>query len=126
MRKMEKDKRNVALMRNKKANKVAIIRLKQSAKLLKADDRVGFYEEVARAVWGYISDKLNMQGSEFSRDKVQERLASQNVPQENIDLLIAVIENCEYARYAPGGNHKGMEDMYNEAIKAISKIENLK
>ncbi|MDR2651753.1 MAG: BatD family protein [Prevotellaceae bacterium] len=126
MRKMEKDKKNVALMRNRKANKVAITRLKRSAKLLKADDRVGFYEEVAHAVWGYISDKLNMQGSEFSRDKVQEKLASQNVPQENIDLLIAVMENCEYARYAPGSNHEGMEDMYREAINAISKLENLK
>jgi hypothetical protein len=126
MRKVAKDKQNVALMRNKKANKVAISRLKQSAKLLKADDRVGFYEEVAKAVWGYISDKLNMQGSEFSRDRVHEKLASQNVPQENIDLLISVMENCEYARYAPGGNHEGMEDMYNEAIKAISKLENLK
>jgi hypothetical protein len=126
MRKVAKDKQNVALMRNKKANKVAISRLKQSAKLLKADDSVGFYEEVAKAVWGYISDKLNMQGSEFSRDRVQEKLASQNVPQENIDLLISVMENCEYARYAPGGNHEGMEDMYNEAIKAISKLENLK
>jgi hypothetical protein len=126
MRKVTKDKRNVALMRNRKANKVAINRLKQSAKLLKADDRVGFYEEVAKAVWGYVSDKLNMQGAEFSRDRVQEKLASQNVPQENIDLLIAVMENCEYARYAPGGNHAGMEDMYNEAIAAITKLENLK
>ncbi|MDR3246606.1 MAG: BatD family protein [Prevotellaceae bacterium] len=126
MRKMAKDKQNVALMRNKKANKVAINRLKQSAKLLKAGDRVGFYEEVSRAVWGYVSDKLNMQGSEFSRDRVQEKLALQNVPQENIDLLIAVMENCEYARYAPASNREGMEDMYNEAIKAISKLENLK
>jgi hypothetical protein len=126
LRKMEKDRQNVALMRNRKANKVAISRLKQSAKLLKADDSAGFYEEVARAVWGYISDKLNMQGSEFSRDKVQEKLIAQNVPQENIDMLIAVMENCEYARYAPGGNHEGMENMYNEAIAAISKLENLK
>jgi hypothetical protein len=126
IRKVRKDKQNVALMRNRKANRIAISRLKQSAKLLKADDRTGFYEEVARAVWGYISDKLNIHGSEFSRDKVQEKLASQNVPQENIDMLIAVIENCEYARYAPGSNHEGMEEMYNEAIKAISKLENLK
>jgi hypothetical protein len=126
VRKTKRDKQNVALMRNKKANKIAINRLKQSAKLLKADDRAGFYEEVAKAVWGYISDKLNMQGSEFSRDKVQEKLASQNVPKENIDMLIAVIENCEYARYAPDNNHEGMENMYNEAITAISKLENLK
>ncbi|MDR2026553.1 MAG: BatD family protein [Prevotellaceae bacterium] len=126
VRKTRKDKQNVALMRNRKANKVAISRLKQAAKLLKSDDRVGFYEEVARAVWGYVSDKLNMQGSEFSRDKVQEKLASQNVPQENIDMLIAVMEDCEYARYAPGSNHEGMENMYSEAVKAISKLENLK
>jgi len=126
MVKLSKDKQNVALMRNKKANKVAINRLKQSAKLLKAGDRTGFYEEVSRAVWGYISDKLDMQASELSRDNVQDKLAIQNVPQENIDLLLTVIDDCEYARYAPGSNREGMEEVYNEAIQAISKLENLK
>lgn len=126
MYKTAKNRQNVALMRNRKANKAARNRLKQSAKLLKEGDNSGFYEEVSRAVWGYIGDKLNMQGSELSRDNVQDKLIEQGVPQENIDLLLTVIDKCQYARYAPGSNRSGMEEMYNEAIKAISKLENLK
>jgi hypothetical protein len=125
LRKVTKNRQNTALMRNKKANKVAVNRLKQSAKYLKANNRTAFYEEVSKAVWGYLGDKLNMQSSELSRDNVQEKLSAQNVPQEIIDSLIAVIDNCEYARYAPGSNREGMEEAYNEAVKAISKLENL-
>ena len=122
----EKNRQNIALMRNRKANKVAINRLKQSAKILKLGDRTSFYEEVSKALWGYISDKMNMQGAELSRDNVQGKLAEQNVPQENIDLLLTVIDKCEYARYAPDSGKEGMEEMYNEAITAISRLENLK
>ena len=124
--KSRKNRQNVALMRNKKANKVAVSRLKQSAKFLKTDNRTAFYEEVSRAVWGYIGDKLNMQASELSRDNIQDKLNAQNVPQENVDLLIAVIDNCEYARYAPGGSREGMEEVYRQALLAISNLENLK
>ena len=124
--KSRKNHQNVALMRNKKANKVAVSRLKQSAKFLKTDNRTAFYEEVSRAVWGYIGDKLNMQASELSRDNIQDKLNAQNVPQENVDLLIAVIDNCEYASYAPGGSREGMEEVYRQALLAISNLENLK
>ncbi|MDR2423291.1 MAG: BatD family protein [Prevotellaceae bacterium] len=125
-KKSRKNRQNVALMRNRKANKVAVLRLQQSAKFLKTNNLTAFYEEVSRAVWGYIGDKLNMQSAELSRDNIQDKLNAQNVPQENIDLLIAVIDNCEYARYAPGGSREGMEEMYRQALQAISKLENLK
>ena len=122
----DKKRGNVAMMRYKKASKAAVGRLKQASRLLKAGDRTGFHEEVSRAVWGYIGDKLNMQLSELSRDNVQEKLNQKNVPQENIDLLIAVIDDCEYARYAPGSSRENMEGTYDKALEAISKLENLK
>ncbi|MDR0560217.1 MAG: BatD family protein [Prevotellaceae bacterium] len=125
-KRLEKNRKNTAMMRNKKANKIAVSRLKLAAKLLKTGDATGFYEEVSKALWGYIGDKLNMQSSELSRDNIQEKLSLQNVPEENTALLMAVIDNCEYARYAPGGGRKGMEEIYNEAVKAITKLENLK
>jgi hypothetical protein len=122
----DKKRGNVAMMRYRKASKAASGRLKQAARLLKAGDRAGFHEEVSRAVWGYIGDKLNMQLSELSRDNVQEKLNHKNVPQENIDLLIAVIDNCEYARYAPGSSRENMKETYDRALEAIGKLENLK
>jgi hypothetical protein len=126
IRKMLKNRQNVALVRNKKANKVAVNRLKLSSKYLKAGDHNAFYDEVSKAIWGYIGDKLNMQSSELSRDNVQEKLAARKVPTENIDLLISVIDRCEYARYAPSANNRGMEDVYSEAVNAISKLEDLR
>ena len=122
--KREKNMKNIALMRNKKAVKIAKRRLKKSAALLKSGDKNGFYDELARAMWGYSSDKFNMPAAYLSRDNVQEKLATKGVPQESIDLLLKVVDDCEYARYAPGNEQANMEHVYDEAIRAISKLEN--
>lgn len=119
----EKTRKNTALMRNKKAVKIAKRRLKKSAMILKAGDKNGFYEELAHAVWGYLSDKFNMPSASLSRDNVQETLAKKGVAEENISLLLKVIDDCEYARYAPGNEQANMENVYREAITAISKLE---
>jgi hypothetical protein len=123
LRKREKNMKDLASMRNKKAVKIAKQRLKKSAALLKAGDKNGFYDEVARAVWGYLGDKLNIPVAYLSRDNVQEKLTDRGVNQENIDLLLKAIDDCEYARYAPGSEQKNMEHVYDEAIQAISKLE---
>lgn len=123
LRKQVKERSNVALMRNKKANKMAKQRLKKSAKLLKEDDEKGFYEEISRATWGYVGDKLNIPAASLSRDNVQGKLLARNVPQEDVDLLLKVMDDCEYARYAPGSGHSAMEHIYNDTINVISKIE---
>lgn len=122
MRKRIKDRSDQALMRNKRANKVALQRLKLSSKLIKDQNKDGFYEELSRATWGYVSDKLNIPGAELSRDNVQEQLQTRGVSQEIINLLIQVIDHCEFARYSPESKGE-MEQVYNNAIEVISKLE---
>lgn len=118
-----KDSRNVALMRNKTANKVAYKRLKLSSKLLKEGNTHGFYDELLRAMWGYVSDKLNIPVANLSRNNVQDTLQTRNAEQADIEIFLSVIDECEFAQYAPGTGRSEMEHVYNNAIKVISKFE---
>lgn len=114
---------NVARRRDRKANKVALKRMKVAKKLLDAHDQNKFYDEVLRAMWGYIGDKFNMSQESLSKDNISESLASRNVPEELTQQFIKVLNDCEFARYAPGDANENMGHLYNSAIETISKME---
>ena len=118
-----KRKSNVALVRNRKATKVARKNLKIANEFLKAQQRKEFYTEVSRALWGYLSDKFNIPLSELSMDSVRERLSAKQVSRESIDSFIEVLNKCEFARFAPGESTDLMNEIYQEAIVFISRIE---
>jgi len=84
-----------------------------------------FYTEIAQAIWGYLSDKFYIQQSDLSIDSVKEALELKNTPQELIDLFVSTLNNCEYARFAPGDAGKKMEDLYQQGIEAITKAEKM-
>jgi hypothetical protein len=121
-KKTEKRRANHGLMRNKRATKVARKHLKKAKKLLGSQDVSGFYEDISKGLWGYLSDKFNIPRSELSMDTVRGHLSSKNVPNELIDEIIEILNSCEFARYAPGGGGN-MEATYNQALNIISKIE---
>ncbi|MDR3366849.1 MAG: BatD family protein [Prevotellaceae bacterium] len=123
MKKHRKDSRNVVLMRNKKANKVAKKRLKNSAQLLKMGNAQGFYDELLRAMWGYLSDKLNIPVAELSRESAREAFAERSIEEPYIETFLSVIDECEFARYAPGSGRKEMAQLYRDAVTVISKLE---
>lgn len=114
---------NVALSRGKKANKVALKRMKAAKSLLDAHDVGKFYDEVLRALWGYVGDKFNMSQETLNKENIEQSLASRQVPVEYVQQFIKVLNDCEYARYAPGDPNANMENVYNSAIDAISKME---
>lgn len=116
---------DVAVNRNRKANKVALRRLKQTGIFLKAHNQSQFYEEVLRAVWGYLCDKLNMPLSELSRDNVQAELARCGVGQDLIIRFTQILDRCEFARYAPSQADDAMEQLYQDTIDAIGEMENI-
>lgn len=122
-REMAKRRGNVVQMRNRKANAVAKKRLSVAGKLLKSGDIACFYEELLKASWGYLGDKFNIPVSNLSRDNVREVLNNKNVDAEDIDAFITVVDECEFARYAPGTGHTEMEKVYGDAINVISKLE---
>lgn len=115
---------NVAMTRTKKANKVATKRMKEAGKLLSENSKDAFYDEVLRALWGYISDKLNIPVSQLSKDNVAEKLIGKGVNQDIIDELTSALNECEFARFAPGDVGKTMDKVYTSAISVISKMEN--
>ena len=123
-RKQAMENANVAKVRTKKANKVAIKRMKNAGKLLADKNSATFYDEVLKALWGYISDKLSMPISQLSKDNIEEELQKHQVADELIQEFINNLNECEFARYAPGNQDEKMDKIYSSAIDVISKMEN--
>ncbi len=114
---------NIGKMRGKRANKVAVRRLRVANKLLKAGKQNEFYDEVLRALWGYVGDKLDMPVTQLSRDNISLRLTARGVDNDTVTQFIGALDECEYARYAPGDASGNMNKVYDAAIQAIMKIE---
>jgi hypothetical protein len=123
-RKQVKENSNIALVRTKRANKTAVRRLKQAEKLLKENREEAFYEEVLRALWGYLSDKLNMSQSELTKENVATELAGYGVDETLTKEFLDIINICEFARYAPNRTSGAMDKLFEETIDAIGKMEN--
>ncbi len=114
---------DVVGMRGRKANKVAAKRLKLAGRLMKQHKQEQFYDEVLRALWGYVGDKLNIPVVELSRDNIRERLSARSVEADIIDVFVSAIDECEYARYAPGDAGGKMAGVYQKAMKGITEID---
>ena len=123
-RKQAMENANVAKVRTKKANKVATKRMKLAGKLLSDKNIAAFYDEVLKALWGYISDKLNIPVSQLSKDNIEEELTRYGVADDLIKSFINTLNECEFARYAPGNQNEAMDKVYESAIEVISKMEN--
>ncbi len=115
---------NVAKVRTKKANKVAAKRMKNAGRLLAENKQEAFYDEVLKALWGYISDKLNIPVSQLSKDNIEDELTKYGVAPELIKDFIGTLNECEFARYAPGNQNEAMDKVYSSAVEVISKMEN--
>ena len=114
---------DIVKLRSKKANKVATKRLRKADKLMRQNHYGEFYDEVLRALWGYVGDKLNIPVSELSRDNISERFHEHNVDEETITKFVGAIDECEYARYAPGDAAGNMNKTFTSAMSAITQIE---
>jgi len=118
-----KKRGNVLMMKNRRATKVATARLKKAWEFLTRKETDGFYNEISNALWGYLSDKFAIPLSELSIDSVSMALGEKNVKEETIKQFIATLNDCEFARFAPGDNSGAMEGIYKEAMDVILKME---
>ena len=121
IRKYLRDNRNVVLVKGKRANKVAIKRFRIAEKYMREQDRRAFYEEMLRGLWGYLGDKFNIPVADLTREVVRAELSRRGalVEAENI---VAVIARCEEAQDSPSSSAE-MNDIYEEGVDAVSKIE---
>ena len=114
---------NITKRRAGKANKVATKRLKKASKLMIENKPGEFYDEVLRALWGYVGDKLDIPVEQLSHDNISMRLSERNVNEETISQFIGALDECEFERYAPGDPKGNMNKVYEKAMTAIEKIE---
>jgi hypothetical protein len=124
-RKQAAENANIALVRTKKANKVASKRLKTAAKYLKENKREAFYDETLKAVWGYLSDKLNIPVSNLTKDNVEANLTRYGVTENLIRDFRNILDTAEFARFAPAQGDGAMDELYRSTVKAIDKMENI-
>jgi hypothetical protein len=124
-RKQIKENADITHVRYKKANKVAQRRLKVAAMLLKENKKEAFYEEIERAAWTYLSDRLSVPTAQLSKENIAQILSSKGVAQELISQLLEVLANAEFARYAPTSDH-AMQNIYDDITKIINQLENNK
>ncbi len=115
---------DIARVKNRTATKMARKRLKLAATALKSHNGEQFYDEVLKALWGYMSYKLNIDKAELNRDNISEILQRKNVSEDLMKDFISLLDTCEYARYAPGSNSDNeMEKVYARSIEVITKLD---
>ncbi|MBP6284466.1 MAG: protein BatD [Paludibacteraceae bacterium] len=125
LQKKLKENADVLLVRNKKANQVANKRFKLAYNHLQKKDEKAFYEEIMKALWGYLSDKLSLSNVDLLKDNVQIELLAIQVSESTVQETLSVLHDCESARYSPTANtDQAMERMYQLAIETITKLEN--
>lgn len=124
-RKRAIDNADIVKKRGKRANKIARKRLKKASQLMFQHKRDEFYDEVLRALWGYVGYKLNMPVESLSRENITDNLAAHRVPDESIAKFISALDECEFERYAPGDPSGNMEKTFESAMTAIMEIEDV-
>ncbi|MFI3295484.1 MAG: BatD family protein [Rikenellaceae bacterium] len=113
---------DVALTKNKKANKVALRRLRRARGYMQSDSPEAFFEEMLRALWGYVADKLSIEVSELTKERVRVELSERGVSSDQSDLFLELIGQCEMAQYAPSVAVP-MRQAYEQALEVIGAME---
>ena len=121
VRKHLRDSRNTVLIRGRRANKVAVQRFRTAAKYMKEEDRRAFYEEMLRALWGYMSDRFNIPVADLTKESIREQLERRGAHEEARSVT-KIIAECEEAQYSPAASSQ-MNEIYTEGIDILSKIE---
>ena len=124
LRRAIRDSKNTVLVRNRRANKVAVQRFRAAEKFMREQNRHAFFEEMLRALWGYMSDKLNIPVSSLTKENIREELQRRGCPQEDAQRFTEIISRCDEAQYSPAESVQ-MSDVYAEGVNIISRIESI-
>lgn len=114
---------DIAGSKNRGATKMAKKRLHKASEYLAQNLYSAFYEELHKALIGYVSDKLNMSFADISKDRIAEELSSRGVPETVTDRFVALVDACEFARYSPDSGNAAMAAHYRDAVDVVSSID---
>lgn len=122
-RRMAARRADVAGNRNRRATKKALNQLKTASVFLRQNLYTAFYEELHKALLGFIADKLNIPMSELNKDNISSRLSEGGVPEETVTAFVGLIDDCEFARYSPSAGNEAMQAHFDKAAELISTID---
>lgn len=123
VRKRMRDSRNTVLVHARRANKVAVQRFRKAATYMKEQNRHAFYEEMLRALWGYISDRFNIPVADLTKESIREELSRRGAVEQAREIT-EIISMCEEAQYSPLAT-TSMDEVYGKGIEVVSKIESV-
>ena len=118
VRNMQSDR----FVRGKRANKVALRRFRAAETSMKRDDRHGFYDEMLKALWGYMSDKFDIPMADLTKERIREELFERNIPEAQSTEYERIISECEEAQYSPVASSR-MGELYREGVALVSELE---
>ena len=124
LRRVIRDSKNTVLVRNRRANKVAVQRFRAAERFMREQNRHAFFEEMLRALWGYMSDKLNIPVSNLTKENIREELQRRGCSAEDAHHFTEIISRCDEAQYSPAESVQ-MSDVYAEGVNIISRIESI-
>lgn len=117
-----KSRSDVVRTRSRRATKMALRRLSDAKACLGRDDRTGFYTELHNALNGFAADRLSLDMTDMSKENIAENLSSRGVSDTLVDSFTSLLDECEFARYAPSGDSSEMKTHYDKAVSVISSI----
>ncbi len=115
---------NDRFVRGKRANKVALKRFRAAEASMKRGDRNGFHDEMLKALWGYMSDKLDIPMAGLTKDRIREELFERSVPEARGNEYVRIISECEEAQYSPASSAR-MSELYSEGVALVSELESM-
>jgi hypothetical protein len=115
---------DLTLVRNRQASRSAKKRLKKADRFRKTGNTDGFYEEVGKAMWGYLADKLNIEISSLSKDVISDALRNRGVGEEMLTEFSRIIDDSEFSRFAPSEEKSDVDQLYRDAAALIRNLEN--
>ncbi|MEO6902501.1 MAG: BatD family protein [Bacteroidia bacterium] len=123
-RKNIEDNKDSVVVKSRKATKLARKKLINAEQYLKTNNKERFYIEISQALYGYVGDKLNISVADLAKETISITLKEKRVSDDTIQQLLTTLNNCEYARYAPGAVSGDLNGIYNNTVELITKLEN--
>jgi len=115
---------DITAVKNRRAGKIAGKRLREASACMKRDEMDRFYEEILKAIWGYLSDKLNIPVSDLTRNKALAVLKEKGIKDDVLESMVKILDNCEYTRYAPSASGSEATEIYEATSRFIRSVEN--
>ncbi len=115
---------DLTLVRNRQANRLARTRFKKADRFRKTDELDKFYEEVGKAIWGYLADKLNIETSSLSREVILKQMKRRGVSSEIRTEFLRILDDSEFSRFAPSSERSEVNQLFGDAVTLIKSLEN--